>query len=104
MTEYSVMYSHAAKNDIIQIYEYIAYTLLSEPTAKKYTVRIRNSIRSLKIMPLRNPQSKNKLWKGLDLRKMLVENFIVYYSVNKAEKTVIVMRIIYGGRDINSLK
>ena len=39
----------------------------------------------------------------MGLRKMTVNNFVVFYLVEKGEHTVTVVRILYGGMDINAV-
>ena len=39
----------------------------------------------------------------MGLRKMTVNNFVVFYLVEKEECTVTVVRILYGGMDIDAV-
>ena len=50
---YSVIYSPEAKNDIKDIYSYIAFELLVPGIAESQVNRIRKTIRSLDLMPSR---------------------------------------------------
>lgn len=40
-------------------------------------------------------------WHSRDLRIMPVDNYLVFYIPNREEQTVKIMRVIYGGRDID---
>ena len=40
-------------------------------------------------------------WHSRDLRIMPVDNYLVFYIPNHEEQTVKIMRVIYGGRDID---
>ena len=71
---YSVVYSPKAKDDLKEIYTYIAFTL-SVPT-------IRKAIRSLDFMPLRNPAVDWEPWKSKGMRKVTVDKFIAFYTVD----------------------
>lgn len=39
----------------------------------------------------------------MGLRKMTVNNFVVFYLVEKEKRTVTVVRILYGGMDIDAV-
>ena len=76
---YSIIYSSEAKDDLREIYSYIAYDLQAPETAEGQVNRIRKEIRSLDFMPSR------------------------YYVVNNGSRTITVIRIFYGGRDIEDI-
>ena len=40
-------------------------------------------------------------WHSQGLRFFSVDNYLVFYLISEAENTVTVVRIMYGGRDIN---
>lgn len=100
---YSVVYSPKAKDDLREIYFYIAFTLLVPETAEGQVDRIRKAVRSLDFMPLRNPSVDWEPWKSMEMHKIPVDNFVVFYTVDKTAMTVTIIRIVYGGRDIASL-
>lgn len=50
---YSVIYSPEAKDDLREIYSYIAFDLKAPDTAEGQVNRIRKEIRSLDFMPAR---------------------------------------------------
>ena len=100
---YKVAYSPKARDDLKEIYSYIAFTLMVPDTAEGQVNRIRKAIRSLDFMPLRNPAVDWEPWKSMGMRKIPVDNFVVFYTVDEAARTVTVIRIVYGGRDIENL-
>ena len=53
-----ISYSFRAKQDLQDIYEYIAYTLLVPETAAKMTDTIMANAKTLGVMPERNPLYK----------------------------------------------
>ena len=100
---YSVIYSSEARNDIKEIYSYIAFELLVPGTAEGQVNRIRKTIRSLDFMPSRNPVVDWEPWKSMGMHKVLVDNFAVFYTVDDVSFTVTIIRIVYGGRDIQGM-
>ncbi len=100
---YSVIYSPEAKNDIKDIYSYIAFELLVPGTAESQVNRIRKTIRSLDLMPSRNPIVDWEPWKSMGMHKVPVDNFVAFYIVDSTALTVTIIRIVYGGRDIQRM-
>ena len=105
MTEetYCVVYSPAAKEDIHSIYTYIAYELLAEQTAKNQINRIRETIHGLDILPERYEVVDWEPWISMGMRKVPVDNYVVYYMVDKGSRIVTIVRIFYSGRDVQSI-
>ena len=100
---YNVVYSPQALNDLKDIYAYIAQELLVPDTAKGQVNRIRRVIRALDFMPSRNALVDWEPWKSMGMHKVPVDNFVVFYTVDSDSMTVSVIRIVYGGRDIESI-
>ena len=100
---YSIVYSPEAMNDLRELYAYIAFTLLVLETAKKQVTRIRQEIRSLAFMPSRYSIVDWEPWKSMGMRKIPIDNFVVYYMVEDDSSTVTVIRIFYGGRDVANI-
>lgn len=104
MTEnYTVSYSGDALNDLREIYTYIANELLVPETAAGQVGRIRKEVRSLNFMPARYALVEWEPWHSMGMRQLPVNNFIVFYLVNDEVGTVTVVRIFYGGRDIEGI-
>lgn len=99
-TRYQVIYSPEALNDLKKIYSYIAFDLQVPDTAQKQTDRIRKEIRSLDFMPMRYSPVEWEPWKSMQMRKLPVDNFIVYYTADSDALTVSIIRIFYQGQDI----
>ena len=99
---YSVQISSRAETDLREIYEYIAYELLSPPTAVRQLQRLEDEILSLDQMPSRYPAYLEEPWHSRGLRVMSVDNYLVFYIPNAAAQAVTVIRVMYGGRDVSS--
>ena len=100
---YKVTYSPQALSDLKEIYSYIAFSLQTVTTAKNQINRIRKEIRSLSTMPERYAALDWKPWSNMGMRKVAVNNFVVFYRVEKEKFTVTVFRILYGGMDIDAV-
>lgn len=98
---FHVAYSAEARQDLRDIYEYIACELLVPETAAGQTERIMKTIRSLEQMPMRHRLYEEEPWHSQGLRVLPVDNYLVFYLPDETSATVNIIRIMYGGRDID---
>lgn len=98
---FHVAYSAEARQDLRDIYEYIAYELLVSETAAGQTERIMKAIRSLEQMLMRHRLYEEEPWHSQGLRVLPVDNYLVFYLPDENSATVNIIRIMYGGRDID---
>lgn len=100
---YHVCYSLEAKADLKAVYSYIAFSLHAKIAAKAQTDRLRKEIRSLSFMPERYERVDWEPWHSQGVRKVPVDNYIVYYRTNGEDLSVEIVRIFYGGRDVEGI-
>ena len=97
---FSVVYSSEARQDLRDIYEYIAYELLEPDTAAGQTNRIMKAARSLEQMPMRHRLYEEDPWHSQGLRFLPVDNYLIFYLPDETNNIVNIIRIMYGGRDV----
>ena len=97
---YSVKFSAQAEEDLKGIFEYIAFDLMSLQNANAQLSRLESDILKLKEMPERFRLYEKEPWLSRGLRVMSVDNYLVFYIPDKETKTVTVIRVMYGGRDV----
>ena len=90
---YRVAYAPEALDDLKAIYTYLAQVLQA----------LRSQIRALDQLPARYPLVDWAPWNRMGMQKMPVGNFVVFYTVDRESAAVTVIRIVYGGRDLESL-
>ncbi len=86
-----------AQKDLEQIYKNIRYVLAVPVTARKQTDRITEKISDLSDFPKMYPENEN------GIRKMTVDNYLVFYDLDESRGSVIILRIVYGGIDLNNM-
>ena len=99
---FDVSYSAEARQDLRDIYEYIAYELLVPETAARQVERIMKAARSLEQIPMRYRLYEREPWHSQGLRVLPVDNYLVFYLPDETNATVSIIRIMYGGRDIEN--
>ena len=97
---YIVALSPEAREDLVDLYTYTAFSLRAPDTAGRLVGRIRKAARSLELMPARHAVVDWEPWKGMGMRRLPVAHFLIFYSVEDAAHRVNIVRIMYGGQDI----
>ena len=98
---WKVNYTEDAVQDLQGIFDYISGVLLELVTAANQTDRIMDAADSLGHMPLRYRLYDKEPWRLRGLRVMPVDNYLVFYLPDEAKESVAIIRIMYGGRDID---
>ena len=99
MSRYNIEITEPAENDLYEIGSYIVEELLEPDIAKKVINKIGDAILSLEDMPLRNGVVADEKLALQAIRKIFVDNYIVFYIVTEENKTVTIVRILFGRRD-----
>lgn len=99
MKQYQVLMTEPAADDLQSIAGYIADELCEMATAKKLIGKIKDAVMSLADMPSRYALMEDEHLAAQGIRKLIVENYIVFYVLSEKDETVTVVRILYGRRD-----
>lgn len=99
---YDVQISIQAESDLRSIFEYIAFELQSVQNAAGQLSRLEESISRLDQMPERFKRYDKEPWRSRGLRVMPIDNYIVFYILNHDTKVVNIVRVMYGGRDVDT--
>jgi len=103
MIEYQVEIGTQAQTDIAETIDYISQVLQEPRTAGRLYRLLKEEILSLEQMPERYPFEDDDRLRALEIRKLLVKNFKILYFVDREQRTVQIVRVIYAGRDISKL-
>lgn len=99
---YTLIVSESARIDSRNIYEYIEKELQVPQTAKKVIRQLLAKIENLKSMPRIYKKYPHEPLKTKEIRYIPVKNYIIFYKIFEETKTVVISRIIYGGREIKN--
>lgn len=91
----------AAQADMEQIFEYIAFELKNPSAAVGQITDFQNALENVCAFPESCPCTGNEYVKERSLRKLIVNNYIVFYRVKGDE--IQVVRVLYGMRDFASI-
>lgn len=98
---YEVIITEQADSDLRNIYEYIAFELLSPDNASGQLGRLEKHIMVLEEFPEKFKLYEKDPWRSRGLRVMPIDNYQVFYIVDKTAGTVLVIRVMYAGRDVD---
>jgi toxin ParE1/3/4 len=90
MNKYNIEITEYAENDLNEIGYYIKYDLLEPEIALKTIEKISNKILEL---------VKDERLSIQGIRKLLVNNYIIFYNISEKSKTVTIIRILYAKRN-----
>lgn len=99
MNNYHIDITEPAENDLREIGHYISRELLEPVIANKVVEKIGDAILTLEELPLRNSLVTDEKLSKRGIRKLLIDNYIVFYVVSEQLRTVIIIRILYSRRD-----
>lgn len=99
---YGVEISEAGQSDLREIFQYITGKLRSGINARGQLQRIETEINSLSEIPERYPRYDVEPWFSRGVRMLSVDNYCIFYTVDKEMKMVTVIRVLYGGRNMQS--
>ncbi|CDD11620.1 type II toxin-antitoxin system RelE/ParE family toxin [Phascolarctobacterium succinatutens] len=103
MNLYRVEYSQEALVDIKSIYTYISQILHAPLTARRQVNRIRKEIRDLEAFPTRYVLVEWEPWASMKMHRLPIDNYVVFYLVDEQAMAVKIVRIVYGGRNLEDL-
>ena len=98
---FDVQISEQADNDLREIFEYLAFELLAPENAAGQLNRLEEAISTLGHMPEKYRTYEREPWRSRGLRVLPVDHYLVFYIPDHKAKLVTVIRVMYGGRDID---
>ncbi len=99
MKRYDIVITQPAEEDLQEIADYISKELMEPKLARKLIARIGEAITCLEEMPFRHALVSDEKLAAQGFRKLIIDNYIVFYIVSEKEHIITVVRILYGRRD-----
>ena len=95
MEHYKILVSETYHKDLKNIIYYIYHNLDAPLTASTLLDEIESAVSALSVMPFRYGLVDDAYLHRKKFRKCLVKNYIIFYKVNKENKTVMIHRILH---------
>lgn len=100
---YKIRYTPLAYEDLDEIDTYISETLLNPQAAENLLDEMEKSIRQLEQFPYVGSEVEDSSLSDKGYRKLVVQNYLIFYIVDLEQKQVVIMRILYGAREYHNL-
>ncbi len=99
MKRYKVLMTEPAADDLQEIARYISRELREPAIAQRLVGKIKEAVMSLADMPTRYAPVGDERLASQGIRKLIVDNYILFYVVSEKDMAVTVVRILYVRRD-----
>ena len=100
---YKLEYLPVARKDMIEIVRYISRELQNPDAADRLAVELVNAAESVLTFPYAAPAYQPIRSLKHEYRKILVQNYLMFYWVDEEERLVTVARVVYAKRDYGRL-
>lgn len=99
MAKYRLDVSEPAESDLRDIVRYISAQLSAPMTATLMMDAIEEAITGLADMPQKCPPVTDERLASMGYRKLVVKNYIAFFTIDEKSNVVDVERILYARRD-----
>lgn len=100
MDKYLVKITPKAIRELDEIYKYIANEKTAPENAKGQVERIKQAVLGLEIFPEVHQERLEGRYAQKGYRQLLIDNYIVIFRIDKANKLVNIITIQYQGRNL----
>ena len=90
--------------DIDDVLDYISEKLMNPGAANQLYLAIQPEIASICDRPFAFPDCSYYLIYDINIRHSVIGKYILIYEVSQSEAMIMVLRFLYGGRNISNLK
>ena len=96
---YNLHMTKKAEDDLNEAADYLEFTLLNPQAADDLVDKADQELSSLIEMPPIHRLVDDPFLKVLGIRFILVNNYMAFFLINEEEKTVYIIRFLYGKRN-----
>ena len=96
---YEIEFTEDARDEIREIYKYISENLVAKKSARDLMKKMRNTIMDLAESPKLYMKIEKKDRRKRDFRRIVIDNYIILYTIDEEKKTVYIAHMYYGRRN-----
>ena len=100
---YSIHITATAERDILRAADYIEFTLKNPTAAEHLLDAATKQINSLSDMPEKYYLVDDPVLASWEIRFIIINNYLAFYTIDKEKQTVIVVRFLYQKSNWNSI-
>ena len=100
---YTIEYLPIARRDMVDIAKYIGVKLENPEAAERLAEKMIEAAEKLTDMPYKCPVHIPVKPLRHEYRKLIVQNYIMFYWVDEDKKLITIARVVYSGRDYENI-
>ncbi|MFR8214988.1 MAG: type II toxin-antitoxin system RelE/ParE family toxin [Oscillospiraceae bacterium] len=100
---YTIEYLPIAGRDMVDIAKYIGVKLENPEAAERLAEKMIEAAEKLTDMPYKCPVYIPVKPLRHEYRKLIVQNYIMFYWVDEDKKLITIARVVYSGRDYENI-
>lgn len=101
--QFGIRYTPLAYEDLNEIDSYISETLGNPQAAMRLMEEIEKSVDQLERFPMIGSAVEDPFLESKGYRKLVVQNYLIFYLVDASRQLVVIMRVQYGAREYRNL-
>jgi toxin ParE1/3/4 len=99
MMIFTVSFTRPAENDLAATIDYLKEILKAPIAAVNLLDEVEEKVKLLTENPFINPIDANDYLTENAIRHIRVKNYLMFYTINKEQRTVSIIRVLYARRD-----
>ena len=101
--KYSYRFTEKAEQDLEEILRYISVDLVNPTAAQNLGRKIFEKIDVVRVFPDSGAPIDNEFLADKAVRKLSVDNYVIYYKAHYDEKVISILRIVYAKRNLDEI-
>lgn len=101
--DYGYRFTEKAETDLTEILRYITTDLSNPLAAQELGRKIFDNIDNIRNFPQSGLIVENSFLTDKTIRRLVIDNYILYYKSNDSEKIIYIVRIVYGKRNLDEI-
>jgi plasmid stabilization system protein ParE len=102
-SNYQYRLTQRAADDLNEIVSYLAVELDNPPAADRFLDRLHSAMENICTFPESGSRVLNEFLPDENIRKVLVDHYVLYYLPDAEAETICVLRITYGRRNMDEI-
>ena len=102
-SKYSYRFTKKAEQDLDEILNYISVDLVNPTAAQNLGRKIFEKINLIRMFSDSGAPVDNEFLADKTIRKLLVDNYVIYYKNHYEEKVISIIRIVYAKRNLDEI-
>lgn len=96
---YEIEFTEDCRDEIREIYKYISENLVAKQAARDLMRKMKNTIMDLEESPKLYMKIEKKDRRKREFRRIVIDNYIILYTIDEEKKTVYISHMYYGRRN-----